>query len=102
MLTNALQYYKAVADILCSGGVLVKRLAQISASSTARAVRKLVTDPFLPHSSSMVGLAPTFPSGRHYQLLRLAKEPITGSSVEGMSTVDPTTGSPPSRSTSVV
>jgi hypothetical protein len=55
MIGNALQDHEAVGDILCAGGVLVKRLGQISASSAASAVRKIVTGPFL-QSSSAVGL----------------------------------------------
>ena len=35
MVRNTFEDHKAVADILCSGGVLVKRLGEILASSTA-------------------------------------------------------------------
>ena len=99
MIGNALQDHEAVGDILCAGGVLVKRLGQISASSAASAVRKIVTGPFL-QSSSAVGLAPTLPSRRHYQLLRLIDEPAAAVAAGKLTTAAADLS--PVRSTSVV
>ena len=75
MLRNTFEYHEAVADILRSGCVTVKWLGGVLASSTARTVRKILTGPFLPHSSS-IGLALTFPSSCHYKPRRLLSERI--------------------------
>ena len=56
MLGDTFEYHEAVADILCSGGVLVKRLGGVLASSSTSAIRKILTGPFLPQSSSSLVL----------------------------------------------